>query len=63
MDNKLAMSQQCTLAAEKTNSILDVASRLKEVILALYSALVRPYLEYCVWSWAPQYKKDTDFLK
>jgi len=68
VDEKLDMSRQCVLAAQEVSCILgctksSMASRLREVILPLYSTVVRAHLESWVQLWSPQHTEDMELLE
>jgi len=68
VDEKPDIGRQCALTAQKANCTLgcipsSVASRAREGILPLCSALERPHRESCIQLWSPQHRTDMDLLE
>ena len=62
---KLNRSQQCALAIQQANSILDctscsIASGSRQGIFPLCTVLLRPYLQYYAQFWAAQYNRGAE---
>jgi hypothetical protein len=68
ISSNLKSTEQCIIAANKANKVLGMIRRniklkSKEIIVALYKALVRPRLEYCIQAWNPNLVKDIELLE
>ena len=68
ISQNLKFSQQCNEAANKANRMLGFINRnftfkSKDIILPLYTSMVRPHLEYAVQFWDPYLIKDIQKLE
>jgi len=64
----IVFNVSCALAAQKANCVVGcikkgVASREREVIIPLYSALIRPHLESWVWFWLPTTRETLTYWR
>jgi hypothetical protein len=63
ISSNLKVNKQCVEAEKKAMNILryikrQFTYRTQEIIIPLYTSLVRPILEYAVQVWSPQFRKD-----
>ncbi|RMC06672.1 hypothetical protein DUI87_16111 [Hirundo rustica rustica] len=68
VDDKLNGTHQQTHVVPKAKRVLgctksSAASRVREVSLPLFPALMRPQQQCCIQLWGPQHRKDTDMLE
>ena len=68
MNANMKVSEQCRIATSKGNQVLgmirrNISYKDKSLIVPLYTAIVRPHLEYCIQAWSPYLRKDIDMLE
>ena len=68
ISNNFKMSDQCTAASKKPNKMLgfiirNIGHKSPDMMKRLYTAFVRPHLEYAVHFWSPNYTIDQNSLK
>ena len=68
MNANMKVSEQCRIAASKGNQVLgmirrNITYKQNSLIIPLYKAIGRPYLEYCIQAWNPHLRKDVDVLE
>ena len=50
----------CCLEVNCTLGCMNRGQKGKEGITPLYSAFVGPHVEYCIWAWDSQHKKEVE---
>ena len=68
MNANMKVSEQCRIAASRGNQVLgmmrrNITYKEESLIVPMYKAIVRPYLEYCIQAWNPHLRKDIDMLE
>ncbi|XP_077188848.1 uncharacterized protein LOC143835316 [Paroedura picta] len=68
VDSRLSMSRQYDVVVKKAKAILDcinrgIPSKSQDVIVPLYTALVKPHRAYCVQFWGSYFKKYVDKME
>ena len=68
MNANMKASEQCRIAASKGNQVLgmirrNITYKVNSLIVALYKAIARPHLEYCIHTCTPYLRKNIDILE
>ena len=63
MNANMNVTEQCIIAASKSNQVLgmirrNITCKDKSLIVPMHKAIVRPHFEYCIQAWSPCLRKD-----